>query len=316
VSFRKFEAFIVRTTEELLTGRKHRRIIKKDRPRRVHPVADWIVSIFIIILIVIIIQMLIFQNYRIPSGSMIPVLLEGDVIFVEKLSFGPEILPGKVKLPSFRKPDRGEVVSFESVDYAREGPLVELRDRFVYFITLSLVNLKKDENNREIVDLLIKRVIGLGGDRVRFYRDKFEILPDCEDRWMGEKTIMMENGKFYTRILGSFEHTLPFYKRPLFALLQKLLPYSQGMPDSYFTDFDRTSFQQNPCTSLPPERSPRVKWLKAKLGWYIPENMFFPLGDNRPISRDARVYGPVPISRIEGKALFRFFPFSRFGVIE
>lgn len=50
----------------------------------------------------------------------------------------------------------------------------------------------------------------------------------------------------------------------------------------------------------------------------VPENCYFFLGDNRPISYDARFWINPYISRdqIIGKVLFRFFPFNRIGKVE
>ena len=47
----------------------------------------------------------------------------------------------------------------------------------------------------------------------------------------------------------------------------------------------------------------------------VPEGRYFVLGDNRPASRDSRYFGPIPISSVVGKVVFRVYPFSRFGPI-
>ncbi|MBP1925050.1 signal peptidase I [Sedimentibacter acidaminivorans] len=50
----------------------------------------------------------------------------------------------------------------------------------------------------------------------------------------------------------------------------------------------------------------------------VPEKCYFFLGDNRPISYDARFWDNPYISeeQIIGKVLFRFFPFNRIGSVE
>ena len=42
---------------------------------------------------------------------------------------------------------------------------------------------------------------------------------------------------------------------------------------------------------------------------------FLVLGDNREVSKDSRTFGAIDHSQIEGKAVFRFWPFNKFGVL-
>lgn len=48
----------------------------------------------------------------------------------------------------------------------------------------------------------------------------------------------------------------------------------------------------------------------------VPENTVFALGDNRTQSTDCRVFGCVPLEKIESKLLFRFWPFNLFGKVD
>ena len=45
----------------------------------------------------------------------------------------------------------------------------------------------------------------------------------------------------------------------------------------------------------------------------VGENQLFVLGDNRIVSVDSRTFGLVDLKQIEGKAIFRVFPFSEMG---
>jgi signal peptidase I len=82
----------------------------------------------------------IIEAYRIPSGSMIPTLLVGDWLFVNKLVYGPHIPFTNKHLPGYRDPMRGDVVVFKSPPQ-RDQPW--------------------DPN-----PTLVKRVVGMPGDTI------------------------------------------------------------------------------------------------------------------------------------------------------
>lgn len=45
----------------------------------------------------------------------------------------------------------------------------------------------------------------------------------------------------------------------------------------------------------------------------VPEGYIFAMGDNRPQSTDCRAFGCIPIDKIEGKVLMRFWPLNTWG---
>jgi len=63
------------------------------------------------------------EAYRIPSGSMIPTLLVGDWLFVNKAICGAHVPFSRASLPAYREPRRGDVVVFVSPFQADEDSL-------------------------------------------------------------------------------------------------------------------------------------------------------------------------------------------------
>jgi signal peptidase I len=49
--------------------------------------------------------------------------------------------------------------------------------------------------------------------------------------------------------------------------------------------------------------------------WVIPPLTVFVMGDNRSASRDSRIFGPVPMEELVGRALFRYWPLGEVGPV-
>jgi len=87
---------------------------KKARTSSKSAVWENVKSLAGAILIYLVIKTFLFEAYRIPSGSMIPTLLVGDWLFVNKAVYGATIPFTDVHLPAFAEPERGAVVVFKS----------------------------------------------------------------------------------------------------------------------------------------------------------------------------------------------------------
>src|SRR5205085_4581171 len=74
------------------------------------------------VLIYLVVKTLFVEAFRIPSGSMIPTLLIGDWLFVNKLAYGPTIPFTNSHLPGYTNPRRGDVVVFVSLYQADNAP--------------------------------------------------------------------------------------------------------------------------------------------------------------------------------------------------
>jgi len=313
-------------TERFLTWRKRRKLIKKEKQRRKNPVADWTEVILSAAVIVLLINQYFFQAYMIPSESMVGSLEIGDRIFVNKMVFGPELVPGRFKIAGLREPRRAEVVIFENPTYLSKGPAFDIAQRLLYMLTLTLVDIDKDESGNIAVHFLIKRAIGMPGDRMRVVRGNMEFLPPGETAWISEGELKERLGLRYpTRRLFPAESYATLDRLSHAVALEdagtktdvdtvKLGQQLEGarFRDGYHAElvWNRTRYEVSPHST----RYGR-EWRRGDLGWYIGDHYLFPMGDNRDNSRDARYFNAVTFDKVLGRATVRFWPLARLGVV-
>lgn len=294
------------------------------KQQRRHPVLDWVYAILWAACVVLVINQYIFQAYRIPSESMQNTLLIGDMIFVDKLSYGPEVLPGVLKTPGLTKPHRGNVIIFENPSYLSRGPLYNIFQQLLYMVTFTLVDIDRDPSGEPRVHYLIKRDIGVGGDTIRVRDGEVYIKPRGADAFMDEKSLMtgMKLPVKAQRIVTAAEY--PEIDNvgvaSAYSELNLPLPARIGAPlaqnankDAFQYDMSRVSTLRdaNPSDTRNAQLAQRYN-----KGWYIADSRVFPMGDNRDNSRDARYFGPVAEKKVLGHALFIYFPFTRMGSIK
>src|SRR5574343_1828154 len=85
---------------------------------------EWGASFFPVILVVFVLRSFLFEPFKIPSGSMIPTLLVGDFILVNKFTYGIRLPVINKKIISVNSPQRGDVMVFRypedpSLDYIK-----------------------------------------------------------------------------------------------------------------------------------------------------------------------------------------------------
>ena len=140
---------------------------------------DWTAGLFPVILIVFLLRSFVFEPFKIPSGSMIPTLLIGDLILVNKFTYGLRLPVANTRLTEGHAVQRGDVVVFRyppkpSVDY-------------------------------------IKRVIGLPGDEVSYLNKRLtingkEVPETAVSDFFDEST--MEYFKQFNEQLGDVRHNI------------------------------------------------------------------------------------------------------------
>jgi len=165
-------------------------------------IVDTSVQIFPVIAFVLILRSFIYEPFQIPSGSMMPTLLDGDFILVNKFNYGLRDPVARNKFIEVGLPERGDVVVFK---YPRD-PQIDY----------------------------IKRVIGLPGDSVIYKNKVLYIKPACQasdekcpdfqqvKQTFKNKTDYNDNGmplSRYSSILGEKTHD--------FLVNEQIMPRTQ-----------------------------------------------------------------------------------------
>jgi signal peptidase I len=155
------------------------RLLQKARSGRLAVVRDLYWGFFPVILVVFLLRSFLVEPFKIPSGSMIPTLLVGDFILVNKFTYGIRLPVINMKIIDINSPQRGDVVVFRypvdpSLDY-------------------------------------IKRVVGLPGDKVSYQNKRLTI--NGQPMPMRRDGDFQDTDRFYVtprfmETLGAVEHGL------------------------------------------------------------------------------------------------------------
>ncbi|HET7651129.1 MAG TPA: signal peptidase I [Gammaproteobacteria bacterium] len=132
---------------------------KNARKPRDPVLVDYAKSFFPVLLVVLLLRSFLLEPFHIPSSSMVPTLLVGDFILVNKFDYGLRLPVLHTKILNLGEPQRGDVVVFHF-------PEKSARSFCEAQVDCAISEVKKSAGTD-----FIKRVIGLPGDQV-VYRDK------------------------------------------------------------------------------------------------------------------------------------------------
>lgn len=210
-----------------------------------NPVLREIVSIGILILAVLMIRSSIFSIYVIPTGSMLPTIKIDDRVFANKLAYGLMLPFGERQVVSWSTPKRGDIVLFKS-------PLED--------------------------QTFVKRVVGIGGDHIRFRAGVLEINGERAVEFLQSDRSVMED-------MGGDElaHARNLYIEKIVDKEPHYILRSAGGGVTYFEN--RT--------------------------FVVPEGKIFLVGDNRDGSNDSRSWGVVDANAVYGRASFVLYSTER-----
>jgi signal peptidase I len=161
---------------------------------------DWTAGLFPVILAVFVLRSFLFEPFKIPSGSMIPTLLVGDLILVNKFTYGLRLPVLNTRLTEGTPPKRGDVMVFRyppkpSLDY-------------------------------------IERVVGVPGDEVAYLNKKLTIngkpVPDARLSDYFDRDAMRYFKQFEEQLGAKKHRLLNDDERPAFVPGVEEFPFKQN----------------------------------------------------------------------------------------
>lgn len=242
-------------------------------------------SIFPVLAVVFIVRSFIYEPFQIPSGSMMPTLLIGDFILVEKFAYGIKDPITQTTLIPTGHPKRGDVVVFK----------YPLDPRLDY----------------------IKRAIGLPGDRVSYdpITKRVTVQPACNSDQACDKALAVTYSdgtasdfvQTFGRSLGT-EASSGFFQ----------IPVTDNVPDGGVRLRERKETLGTVTHNIlaVPVAQDQLGMYYQQPGqplgvWVVPPGHYFMMGDNRDNSADSRYWGFVPERNLVGRATFIWMSFEK-----
>lgn len=235
------------------------------------------------LILVLIIQKFYIGNFLVPTGSMIPTIVPKDRLF------------GNMVVYNFKAPEREDIIVFKE----------PIEDKVLY----------------------TKRLMGLPGEKVQIKYDRLFIngkkISDREYTQLGElnnnEWVVPKKGDIVTIIPGQ-NYNDTFEKENIdVAKVQALLKengayVSQLLPDVKFLV---NGVSTGMILDFIHDQEVLNKLLQGEaVTKTLDEDYYLALGDNTNGSYDSRMWGFVKDSRIKGRALVRFWPLNRIGLLK
>lgn len=231
-------------------------------------------SIGLAILFALILRGFVFEAFKIPTGSMIPTLLVGDHIFVNKFIYGIRIPFTETFVVEFARPKRGEVAVFTFPSEAARAHMADQPAHLRSCIDRRALQEEKD---------FIKRIVALSGDTLEIRNHRVYV-----------------NGEPLKRERLS-ETPTNRYMKPMQVRERES---TDGITYTIQFQADRSGDGKVDPGLGHADFGP----IKVR------EGHFFVMGDHRDNSLDSRCWGQVPEQHLKGRAIFVWFSIGEQGI--
>lgn len=234
------------------------------------------------LILVVIIQRFYIGNFKIPTGSMIPTIQVGDRVFADMVSYkftGPK----RNSIIVFKEPIENKVL-YTKRAMGLPGETVKIQDGILY-INGEATNFRQYSN------------LGIGDNEWRIPKkgDKLEIIPAGN----------YNKAHNYTSIdIEKIQKELKYNSASVYEFMPNLKFVVNGEETGPILDFIH---DKDVVAKLMVGETVEVT---------LDDDYYLALGDNTDNSFDSRYWGFVKGSRIRGRALVRFWPLNRIGLVK
>ena len=259
------------------------KIVKNEnKAKRYKKILYYVETIGTALILVVVIQRFYIGNFKIPTGSMIPTIEVGDRVFADMVSYkftGPK----RNSIIVFKEPIENKVL-YTKRAMGLPGETVKIQDGILY-INGEATNFRQYSN------------LGIGDNEWRIPKkgDKLEIIPAGN----------YNKARNYTAIdIEKIQKELKYNSASVYEFMPNLKFVVNGEETGLILDFIH---DKDVVAKLMVGETVQVT---------LDDDYYLALGDNTDNSFDSRYWGFVKGSRIRGRALVRFWPLNRIGLVK